>query len=282
MLGLPKAPWLPPTWLRSACCLLGLVLLVAGCGDATAVELSENSSEVAHPAGPGQRELAAAVVPTRSCRAGVATVGSSRIAIAAFVKSLAVVRKAPDARAPEVIRLRRLNRHGFREVLSVIGVRSNGACAAAWYHVGLSVLPNGTTGWVRPWAVETYRVRARIVVDVSERRLRLFRSGKLALETPVAIGASVTPTPLGHYIVNERYILPDATGPFGPNVLGISAHSDALKDVWVEDGPIGIHGTNAPQSIGQAASHGCVRIENTVMRRIFPLAPAGTPVIVKA
>jgi lipoprotein-anchoring transpeptidase ErfK/SrfK len=204
------------------------------------------------------------------------------VAIAAFVTKQAVIRRAPDARSPVVIRLRRLNRHGFREVLGVIGVHSNEACAAEWYHVGLSVLPNGTTGWVRSWAVKTYRVRSRIVVDISERRLSFFKSGKLAFETPVALGASATPTPLGRYFVNERYVLPDANGPFGPNVLGISAHSDALKDVWVENGPIGIHGTNAPQSIGQAASHGCVRIDNTVMRRLFPLAPAGTPVIVKA
>ena len=77
-------------------------------------------------------------------------------------------------------------------------------------------------------------------------------------------------------------MLPDASGPFGPNALGISAHSDVLQHVWVQDGPIGIHGTNEPGLIGQAASHGCIRLVNDVMRRLFPLAPAGTPVIVKA
>jgi lipoprotein-anchoring transpeptidase ErfK/SrfK len=53
-----------------------------------------------------------------------------------------------------------------------------------------------------------------------------------------------------------------------------------LQHVWVEDGPIGIHGTNEPWSIGRAASHGCIRVANDEMRRIFRLAPAGTPVIV--
>ena len=114
---------------------------------------------------------------------------------------------------------------------------------------------------MRSWALQTYRVGSRIVVDVSERRLRLYRSGTLALEDPRRVGASATPTPLGRYFVNERYVLPDSSGPFGPNVLGISAHSNALQKVWVEDGPIGIHGTNAPQSIGQAASHGCIRVD---------------------
>ena len=96
MAGSPRAPWRPPVWLRSACCLLCLSLLAVGCGDATAVELSENSREVAYPAGPGQLELSAAV-PPKPCRAGATAVGSSRVAIAAFVTKQAVIRKAPDA-----------------------------------------------------------------------------------------------------------------------------------------------------------------------------------------
>jgi lipoprotein-anchoring transpeptidase ErfK/SrfK len=125
-------------------------------------------------------------------------------------------------------------------------------------------------------------VRSRIVVDLSKRSLRLYRSGTLALQTPVAVGASATPTPLGRYFVNERYELPDARGPFGPAALGISAHSTVLQHVWVQDGPIGIHGTDEPWSIGRAASHGCIRVANSVMRRLFSLAPAGTPIVVTA
>jgi lipoprotein-anchoring transpeptidase ErfK/SrfK len=204
------------------------------------------------------------------------------VAYAALVDRQAVIRKAPQGRAPVVARLGRLDQNGFRAVLSVIGTHSSGQCTPGWYRVELSILPNGTTGWVRAWAVRIYRVRSRIVVDVSQRRLRLYRSGKLVFETRAAVGASATPTPLGRYFVNERYVLPDARGPFGPNALGISAHSNALQHVWVEDGPIGIHGTNEPSSIGHAASHGCIRVANDVMRRLFSLAPAGTPVIVKA
>jgi hypothetical protein len=207
-------------------------------------------------------------------------VGTDEVAFAALVRRRAVIREAPRGGAPVVARLGRLGKRGLREVLGVIGVRLGARCAPAWYRVQLSVLPNGTTGWVRAPAVRTFRVESRIVVDLSERRLRLFRSGRLALETRVAVGSSATPTPPGRFFVNERHVLPDASGPFGPHALGISAHSTALQDSWVENGPIAIHGTNEPWSIGQGASYGCIRVANDVLRRLFPLVPAGTPVIV--
>jgi lipoprotein-anchoring transpeptidase ErfK/SrfK len=275
-------------WQWSVCCALGLALFGVGAGDGQRAKLSESSSSVAYPAGLGSRKLASipvvhpvAKAPVQ-CTAATTSVKSPRVAYAGVVKHVAVIRKEPQGGSAVVARLGRLDQNGFQEVLSVIGAHSGADCAPAWYRVALSVLPNGTTGWVRAWAVRTYRVRSRIVIDISQRRLRLYRSGKLAFETSTAVGASATPTPLGRYFVNERYVLANAGGPFGPYALGISAHSNALQHVWVEDGPIGIHGTNEPSSIGHAASHGCVRVANEVMRRLFPLAPAGTPVIVKA
>jgi lipoprotein-anchoring transpeptidase ErfK/SrfK len=49
---------------------------------------------------------------------------------------------------------------------------------------------------------------------------------------------------------------------------------------WRQGGPIAIHGTNQPWSIGQAVSNGCVRVRNDVLRRLFRQAIAGTPVII--
>ena len=255
-------------------------------GPAAQARLSEGSRQAAYSAGLGAIAPAAIPVSRRvaqtpaRCRETTSAVGSARLAYAALVTQNAVIRRAPQAGSPVVTRLGRLNVNGLRQVLGVIGTHSSAACTTDWYRVQLAVVPNGTTGWVRAWAVRTYRVRSRIVVDLSERRLRLYRSGQLALETPVAVGASATPTPRGRYFVNERYALPDASGPFGPAALGISAHSDVLRAVWVEDGPIGIHGTNEPWSIGRAASHGCIRVANDVMRRLFRFAPAGTPIVV--
>ena len=47
------------------------------------------------------------------------------------------------------------------------------------------------------------------------------------------------------------------------------------------DGQIGIHGTNDPSSIGQAVSHGCVRVSNEVITQLNDLLPLGTPVVVR-
>jgi lipoprotein-anchoring transpeptidase ErfK/SrfK len=268
--------------------LAGLALVAAGCGGTEHAKLSEHAQQPAYPAGLGTRTTLSAAAPRRTvvsakrCAAASVRLDSTAGAYAAVLQQNAIVRAAPRSSSGVVARLGTADQNGFQQVLGVIGSYRSTACSTSWYRVQLAVLPNGTTGWVRAWAVRIYRVRSRIVVSLSKRRLRAYRSGKLVLETAVSVGAPATPTPRGRYFINERYILTDASGPFGPNALGVSAHSEALQHVWVQDGPIAIHGTNEPWSIGHASSHGCVRVPNSVMRRLFPFAPAGTPVIVEA
>jgi lipoprotein-anchoring transpeptidase ErfK/SrfK len=124
------------------------------------------------------------------------------------------------------------------------------------------------------------KIRTRITIDLSDRELVLLRGGEPVLRSPVAIGAPGTPTPTGRYYVNQRLIAPDPGGPWGPGALGISAFSDVLQE-WIQGGPIGIHGTNDPSSIGRPVSHGCVRLPNRVLMKVFNSADAGTPVIIR-
>lgn len=42
----------------------------------------------------------------------------------------------------------------------------------------------------------------------------------------------------------------------------------------------GIHGTNKPETVGQAVSHGCVRMRNEDIERLFEMVPVGTPVYI--
>jgi lipoprotein-anchoring transpeptidase ErfK/SrfK len=142
------------------------------------------------------------------------------------------------------------------------------------------VRPNGSVGYVRAWTVWVTRVRTRIVVDVSARRLSFYRNGRRVLSTPVAVGSPATPTPTGRFYVDQRLIPADTAGPFGPGAIGISAFSNVLTG-WAQGGPVAIHGTNEPWSIGRAVSNGCIRVPNPVLRRIFRATPAGTPVIVR-
>jgi lipoprotein-anchoring transpeptidase ErfK/SrfK len=154
-------------------------------------------------------------------------------------------------------------------------------CKIEWYRVRLPMRPNGIEGYVHADNVRLMRVPTRITIDLSRRELVLHREGEEALRSPVAVGAPGTPTPTGRYYVNQRLIASDASGPWGPGALGISAFSDVLQE-WIQGGPIAIHGTNDPSSIGQAASHGCIRLPNDVLNEVFETADAGTPVIIQA
>jgi L,D-transpeptidase catalytic domain len=199
----------------------------------------------------------------------------------AIVRHPVVVHTRPSQTAPELARFGLLNVNGVRTVFALRAARLGASCHAAWFRVQVPVRPNGVTGWVDAKSVAIYRVDTRVVVDLSDRRVEVFRRGKLVLSTPAAIGRPETPTPLGRYYVNQRLLAGDATGPFGPGAAGISAFSPVLKN-WAQGGPIAIHGTNAEWSIGEAASNGCVRITNRDLVRLIHLVVEGTPVTIRA
>jgi lipoprotein-anchoring transpeptidase ErfK/SrfK len=49
---------------------------------------------------------------------------------------------------------------------------------------------------------------------------------------------------------------------------------------WPRGGVIGIHGTDQPQLIPGRVSHGCVRLINAAVTRLYPLVPVGTPITI--
>ena len=198
--------------------------------------------------------------------------------VAAIVRSRAVAYRRPGARP--FARFGRLNVNRFPTVFRVLSALRAADCGARWYRVQLPIKPNGVTGYVRAAAVSTGRVRSRVLVDLSAKRLTLFRNGRQVLRARAAVGSSATPTPTGRYYVNQRLIPADPSGPFGPGAIGISAYSTVLTG-WTQGGPIAIHGTNEPWSIGHAVSNGCIRVHNDVLRRIFRVTPAGTPVLIR-
>jgi len=165
-------------------------------------------------------------------------------------------------------------------IFSIRGARVDAHCAPRTYLVQIPKRPNGVTGWVPAAQVDVETVRTRILVDLSERRVTLFRNGKRVLSTTAAIGSDATPTPTGRFYVNQRLIPTDPSGPFGPGAVGISAFSNVLTG-WTQGGPIAIHGTNAPWSIGKAVSNGCIRLPNATLRRLFAQTFGGTPVIIR-
>jgi hypothetical protein len=239
------------------------VALAAGCGGGTHHVAASDKTHAAK---------------TRHCVAGTRPVGSSRVAWGATARRATTAYRTP-AGAP-IRRFGLLNVNGAATVFGVLGRKVDAACHSPWLHVALPIRPNGVTGWIRARDVDLVPVRTRITVDLSQRQLLLYRNDKLVLRTTVAVGSSATPTPLGRYYVNQRLISPSPGGPYGPGAVGISAFSPVLTG-WAQGGPIGIHGTNEPWSIGHAVSNGCVRLRNPVLRRVFRQAVAGTPVLIQ-
>jgi len=172
------------------------------------------------------------------------------------------------------------NVNGVPTVFSIRAVRLAADCSETWYRVQLPLRRNGITGWVRSADVDIASLATRIVVDVSARRLTLFRRGRAVLATTVAVGSPATPTPTGSFYVNQRLLPRRPNGPYGPAAIGISAYSNVLTG-WTQGGPVAIHGTNEPESIGRAVSNGCIRVRNGVDLILFHAALAGTPVIIR-
>jgi lipoprotein-anchoring transpeptidase ErfK/SrfK len=204
-------------------------------------------------------------------------VGSATRAFVAAAPSGATAVRAPGGST--IAKFGDKNQNGYPTVFGVTGAVVSENCAPTWYRVELPMRPNGSTGYIAVNAIELHAIATRIVVDVSERKLTLYRAGRPLMTTEVAVGSSATPTPTGRYYVNQRLVPDDPRGPFGPAAIGVSAFSNVLTG-WAQGGPIAIHGTNEPWSIGKAVSNGCVRVQNATLERLFRYAVAGTPVII--
>jgi hypothetical protein len=250
--------------------LVAVVLLAAGYG------ASRNGAQAAPSKHTG---VLGARVAAPACRAGrYRTLGTSTFTYAAAARGSVVAYRAPGGST--LARFERLNVNGAQNVFSVLGVVPGRGCSPVWFKAELPMRPNGAVGWIRAGEIDLLRVDTRITIDLRKRSVTLYRSGRRVLSAAAAVGAPATPTPTGRYYVNQRLIPADASGPFGPGAIGISAFSPVLTG-WVQGGPIAIHGTNAPWSIGRAVSNGCIRVRNDVLRRLFDATPAGTPVVIR-
>lgn len=107
----------------------------------------------------------------------------------------------------------------------------------------------------------------KIVIALGERRLYLFQNGQIIRSYPVAIGKPSTPTPVGNYAIRHKLMNPG--GPFGTRWMSFKPH-------------YGIHGTNRPELIGQAVSHGCVRMYNRDVEELYNMVSVGVPVEIRA
>jgi lipoprotein-anchoring transpeptidase ErfK/SrfK len=124
-----------------------------------------------------------------------------------------------------------------------------------------------------------------LVVKLSQRRVYVYRDKQVRASYPIAIGKAGWETPMGKYqVINKevnpifksfktgRVIRPGPDNPLGVRWIGI--WSDGKSQ-------LGFHGTNQPELIGQAVSHGCIRMHNKDVVALFEQIEIGTSVMVK-
>ncbi len=173
-----------------------------------------------------------------------------------------------DVRTPE----------GTTNIVLVLAerMRSDGL----WVRVRLPVLPNGRTGWVPRRNLGGYEfVHTHLVVDRARFTATLLFDGRTIFSAPVGVGRPESPTPSGQFYIRDR--LSGFGDPFyGPVAFGTSARSAVLTD-WPDGGFVGIHGTNEPELIPGAISHGCIRLRNVDILRLRRLMPVGTPLTIR-
>jgi lipoprotein-anchoring transpeptidase ErfK/SrfK len=153
-----------------------------------------------------------------------------------------------------------------------------------WVEVYLPERPNEAKGWTPTGDVSLVRDTERIFVSLSQRHLELFKGKQLVFQATAAVGSAGSPTPTGYFYVTEvlKVVGGESDNPYGPYALGLSGFSNTYKTFEGGPGQIAIHRTDQPWVIGQYASHGCVRLNNTEIAQLAPLVEAGTPVEIVA
>jgi len=114
----------------------------------------------------------------------------------------------------------------------------------------------------------------RVVVSIPERKLVLVADGRVVKVYRVAVGARVSPSPRGEFRIAVR--IPEATYYHAGLVIP-SGEQSPIGTRWIglDQAGYGIHGTNAPGSIGRAASHGCIRMRNRDAEELFEMVRVG-------
>lgn len=151
-----------------------------------------------------------------------------------------------------------------------------------WLGVMSSQAGNNRVAWIAQSSAALSRVPWELEVSLGARRLTVLDAGKTVARYTVAVGASYAPTPTGRFSVTDRLLTGDPSGPYGCCILALSAHSPHAIQGWTGGTRIAIHSTPETSSIGQAASHGCVRVTLADGRWLLAHIPLGTPTLISS
>ncbi|MBN4001645.1 L,D-transpeptidase [Nostoc sp. LPT] len=137
---------------------------------------------------------------------------------------------------------------------------------------------------VKPSLPHTTEQNIYLLLILKQRRLYVYRGDILQASYPVAVGKLKWETPTGKFKVINMVENPAWENPFVPN-RGVvpPGLENPLGERWIgfwTDGKnqIGFHGTYKRDSVGKAASHGCVRMYNEDVRKLYEIVKIGTSI----
>jgi hypothetical protein len=196
----------------------------------------------------------------------------------AYPQAGAIIRTTPSRGARTVGRLHFLTEDGQAEVYLALAKTRVAQTGVTWIEVSVPKRPNNVKGWVAESALGALHVvRGRLVVRRSKLRATLYNgAGNAIWSARVGIGRRSLPTPAGHFYVREK-LRAIGSPLYGPFALGTSAYAPTLTD-WPGGGVVGIHGTDQPGLIPGRPSHGCIRLRNANITRLWHLISVGTPI----
>jgi len=186
------------------------------------------------------------------------------------------IRASPSPHARPVGRLRFLTTDDQAELYLVLA-SARMRSGATWLQIEVPARPNGRRGWVpRSSLGSLHVVKSYLLVDQTSLTATLFREGHAIFSARVGVGKPSTVTPSGDFYVLEK--LRAVGSPiYGPFAIGTSAYAPTLSE-WPGGGVVGIHGTNEPQLIPGRPSHGCIRMRDADVARLWSLIGLGTPI----
>ena len=186
------------------------------------------------------------------------------------------VRSAPSGGAHVIAKLSEFRPQDYRaRYVLALTVKNGKQGIPAWYKITVPGRPNGRTGWVSAKQVSIHPMPWQVVVYRGSRVVQLWKKDQLVYTNKIAVGAPGTETPTGLFYVTVRF-RPVKVPFLGTFAFETSAYSKLSE--WPGGGVVGLHGTTAPQLLGQAVSHGCVRMSNETANFLRDRLPLGTPI----
>ncbi len=123
--------------------------------------------------------------------------------------------------------------------------------------------------------------KREVIVSVADRKLALLEDGEVVKIYSVAVGAPISPSPTGEFKIITRIVDPTY---YHKGTVIPAGKANPLGNRWIglSQKGYGIHGTNAPRSIGKPASHGCIRMAKADLEELFGILRPGDAVSIRA